>query len=497
MDHHGSIRRLWTIFSYSQREDTISNNTIMAFSAVGAVSGLASAFLLPWFPNVCREQGMSRWQTGLVFAALDLSMLLFRWPCMQLAKRQGTRWMFFFGFAIQGGCCFGLGFVWIIKSTGFFTTVLLFRAAQGVGAAMVSAASLQVINTMVYCNVNSIGTCTESIIGLARVFGAPMGALIYHSFGGGHVALKMAFWFLAGGYAAMAVVASGTIVMPVPPPVVREREPGQPTPWSEMFGSRAIAFSLMAIFLVDFMVALLEPTLSIHLFEFFEMEIWERGLVFMEMGLMGLLAAPLAGLLGEYTSRKLVMLAGLCAGALAIVGLGNATEKGIASGFAGMLGIALSCIATPAMPAMLWDIPENSALTDGEVARVTNALAAFAAVIGPIYGSGLAEALTFKIMSFITAGVFLLFVAINVLSYWTGGAPWRNNGLVSAPSQADVEGGDEAASKPLLQKQTEIAQPTAQPALQPVAPVATKPVAETSQPEGQPLQSTASRGIFD
>merc|ERR1711935_711650 len=137
----------------------------------------------------------------------------------------------------------------------------------------------------------------------------------------------------------------------------------------------------------------------------------------MEMGLMGLLAAPLAGLLGEYTSRKLVMLAGLCAGALAIVGLGNATEKGIASGFAGMLGIALSCIATPAMPAMLWDIPENSALTDGEVARVTNALAAFAAVIGPIYGSGLAEALTFRIMSFITAGVFLLFVAINVLSY--------------------------------------------------------------------------------
>lgn len=110
-----------------------------------------------------------------------------------------------------------------------------------------------------------------------------------------------------------SVCLSGTIVMPIDPPTTREREPGQPTVWSEMLGNRAIAVSLLAIFFVDLVrhltstlcstlcrprgpheqqhqrasslsvlgvvqvYGVLEPTLSIHLFEFFEMETWDRG----------------------------------------------------------------------------------------------------------------------------------------------------------------------------------------------------------------------------
>merc|ERR1711871_1146483 len=128
---------------------------------------------------------------------MDATMLIFRWPMVELCRRIGIRRFFFFGFCIQAGACFGLGFVWIFKATGFFLTCVLFRVAQGIGAAMVSAASLQVINTMTYLKVDSIGTCMESVIGLTRVFGAPLGALVFHSFGGGHVALKMSFWFLS------------------------------------------------------------------------------------------------------------------------------------------------------------------------------------------------------------------------------------------------------------------------------------------------------------
>merc|ERR1719231_864548 len=125
------------------------------------------------------------------------------------------------------------------------------------------------------------------------------------------------------------------------------------------------------------------------------------------------------------------MLAGCAATALAIVGLGNASDKNIASGFAGMLGIGLSCIATPAMPAMLWDIPETSLLTDGEVARVTNMLGSLAAIIGPIYGAGLAEAITFKMMTFITAGILVLYTACNAAFFALGLVPWRNVALES------------------------------------------------------------------
>merc|ERR1711998_809698 len=101
----------------------------------------------------------------------------------------------------------------------------------------------------------------------------------------------------------------------------------------------------------------------------------------MEMGIFGLVAAPIASLLGEYTSRKIVMIIGLFLSGMCLVGLGTGHDANIGSSFAVMLGIGLSMVATPAVPAMLWDVPADSELTDGEVARVTNALGAIAAVI--------------------------------------------------------------------------------------------------------------------
>lgn len=389
-------------------------------------------------------------------------MLLIRWPMVALCKTRGIRQFYLFGFAIQGGACFGLGFVWVIKHTSFFTTCLLFRIAQGVGAAMVSAASLQVVNTLVYCNVTSISTCMEAVIGFMRVLWAPFGALVYHSFGGGHIALKMAFWFLAAMYGTTAVVAAGTIVMPVDPPSVREREPGQPTPWSEMFGSRLIALSLVSLFFVDFIAGVLEPTLSIHLFEFFQMGVYERGIIFMELGLFGLLAAPITSLLGEYTSRKIVMTVGMFITGMAIIGLGVGKDKNVASGFASMLVVSLCAIATPAVPAMLWDIPHDSQLTYGEVARVTNAIGALAAVIGPIYGSGFATAITFKGMAMVTGGLMWLLTAIHILLFATGQVQWRNKKPEArGPDGRFLEGDENSdpSAKPLLQKQTEINQP--------------------------------------
>jgi len=377
---------------------------------------------------------------------------------VELCKRRGIRQFYFVGFAIQAGACFGLGWVWAIKSTGFFTTCLLFRVAQGVGAAMTSAACLQVVNTLVYCNVSSISTCVEGVIGLTRVLGAPFGALVYHSFGGGQIALKMAFWFLAAMFAATAIVASGTIILPVDPPTIRDREPGEKTPWSEMFGSRLIAMSLLSIFFVDFVSGVLEPTLSIHLFEQFEMGVYQRGLIFMQMGLFGLLAAPVTSLLGEYTSRKLVMAFGCFVAGMSIIGMGTGKDINVMGGFAAMLGISLCAIATPAIPAMLWDIPHDSQLTDGEVARVTNALGALAAVIGPIYGAGFAEAITFKGMAMATGGFLWFFTAFQCLMFATGAVKWRNAAPEARAPDGSLISNDADASKPLLQKQTEVTQ---------------------------------------
>jgi len=451
------VRRLWTIFSYSQRPEGVSNNVIFAFALVGAVSGIASAYILPWFPNVCREQGLSRWQTGLIFAALDGTLLVCRLPLLKVCKRVGHRRFFFFGFGLQAAACFALGWSWVISEAGFFTACLVLRAIQGFGAAMVSVASLQVMNTLIYLNVGSVSTCMEACVGLSRVFGAPFGAVVFHSFGGGPLALKMAFWFLSAMFVGAGIVASGTIQLPCEPPILRERDPGQPTAWAEMVGHRSIAASLLAIFLVDFITASLEPTLSIHLFEFYEMGIWDRGIIFLEIGMFGLLAAPAASLLGEYTSRKLVMVFGFTVTAMAIVGLGTGSDSSVASGFAIMLGMSLSCVATPAVPALLWDVPTDSHLTDGEVARVTNALGALAAVTGAIYGSGLATAIAFHGMTLVTAGVISLFVAILLVSYAVHCLPWRNAVADESGAEPDpLESLFDPAGAPLLKKETDM-----------------------------------------
>merc|ERR1711907_715958 len=121
---------------------------------MGGISGLSTSYILPWFPNICRQHGLSRWETGCIFAAMDGTMLLLRWPMVELAKRRGHCTMSMFGFAIQAGALIGMGFLNHITTTGFFATAVIFRCVQGFGVAMVSAASLQVMNTLAICNVS-------------------------------------------------------------------------------------------------------------------------------------------------------------------------------------------------------------------------------------------------------------------------------------------------------------------------------------------------------
>merc|ERR1711907_543012 len=120
---------------------------------------------------------------------------------------------------------------------------------------------------------------------------------------------------------------------------------------------------------------MLEPTLSIQLYEEYQMNGFARGNLFMEMGFFGVIAAPIASFAGECASRKFLVLCGLILTAFSVSGLGFAPTSNTANGLACILGFSLSTIAVPAIPAMLWDIPPNSNLVDGEVARVTNAIA--------------------------------------------------------------------------------------------------------------------------
>merc|ERR1711881_401364 len=114
----------------------------------------------------------------------------------------------------------------------------------------------------------------------------------------------------------MAIVATA-MKIPVDPRTVpiREREPGQTSPLTEMLSSRPIVICLVLIFTVDFISTMLEPTLSIHLYEMFQMDAWERGMLFAEAGFFGVLCAPLASILGECgrgpLHRKMLVLIGL------------------------------------------------------------------------------------------------------------------------------------------------------------------------------------------
>jgi len=455
MDHHGSVRRLWEVFAFANEAKKVSNWTLITFTAIGAVAGGASTFILPWFPNSCREKGLDRFRIGLIFVVFDLVILATRWPFIKIAKARGHRWMFFLGYLIQAGALFLLGWINHFSDDaglGFFFTALIFRAVQGLGASMVSAASLQVMNTLAYCNVGMISKLTEALVGLFRVLGALIGGGFFYAFGSGDTGFKIAFWILCGIMAMMSVTAPA-MKLPVDPRTVpiREREPGEQTPFREMLSFPPVVALLVIIFTVDFCSTALEPVLSIHLYELDQMDAWMRGLAFAEMGLFGAIFTPLSSWLAEcgrgILHRKMFVLIGIYMTGLAIVGLGVAASGGIANAFMILLGIGSAMMAVPAMPAMLWDLPDDSNLTDGEIARVINHVAAVAAVLGPLWGGGLSEAAGFKIMTGITGGCIAIVGVIISVGIGCFKYKWRN------PPKFD-EDGDEI--HPLLDKQSEL-----------------------------------------
>jgi MFS family permease len=218
-----------------------------------------------------------------------------------------------------------------------------------------------------------------------------------------------------------------------------------------MLASRPIVVCLVLIFSVDFISTMLEPTLSIHLYEVFQMNAWERGLLFAEAGFFGVLCAPLASILGECgrgpAHRKMLVLIGLFMTSLCVCGLGVCATGGYANMFMCFLGVSLAFVAVPCMPAMLWDIPDDSDLTDGEVARVVNHVAAIAAVLGPIWGSGMAEGAGFKVGVGVTAAIVAVGATVMAIMYGCKCMEWKN------PIKLD-EDGDEI--EPILGKQGEV-----------------------------------------
>jgi len=186
------------------------------------------------------------------------------------------------------------------------------------------------------------------------------------------------------------------------------------------------------------------------------------------MGIAGLFAAPFAGCAGEYWNRKLVMGIGAALSGFAFMGLGFAQDKNIEAGFASMLGIFLACIATPAIPALIWDIPHKAdgtpVVSEMEMSRCTNWIGAIAAVLGPVWGAGIAEAATFERMTGFTACILFGFALMIICGvYVFQNIPYDNAGEENVehyvPKEASLppktvntrwEGVAEGSNEPLL-----------------------------------------------
>ena len=381
---------------------------------------------------------------------------------IKLSKSWDHRRCFFFGYLIQTVCCGLLGFTWTLRGNDFFLACFALRAVQGLGAALVSAAALNVMVGLQERNVMSGSLIFDSLVGLSRVIGAPFGALVFHLFGGGVVSIKVSFWFLGGLNILLMFLAPGSIILPPLRKPKKEADTDEEQVsdsryvFSELFSFPGVPLSLLALFMIDVVYGLLEPTLSIHLYESFQMDVWDRAQVFMELGFAGLVMAPLAGCIGEYWSRKATVGIGSLLAGCALMGVGFSSTAMIVQGWAGLLGAGLSLVCTPSIPAMLWDIPPDSTISHDEASRATNTIAAVAAVIGPIYGASMAEFVSFEWMVTYAGSALLLYgVLLLVAIYGTGAIDSRNVGPDSdkeAKREGEGSPGDSYAGQeePLL-----------------------------------------------
>lgn len=344
------------------------------------VDSLGYGVVVPVMPVYARDLGISQLGLGMLFASYALGNIVAALPFGLLSDRVGRRPFLVFGMIAMAGA-----FVLYAYSTTYIA-LFLSRFLDGVTAAANWSVGLAIIPD-IYPEGGrgqAMGTVMAAM-GAGAIAGPALGGLLYDWLGIKAPFLLVAAICVVGGIAA---VASGDLRRLSP----SRGEGGYGEIARAVLSFPGVALVLIIVMMGTVSLGVLEPLFPVYLEETLGLGSTAIGLLFALTVAAYTLSSPLVGRLADRRGKRVPMILGLLATAVAAPALTFSVNVAMAAALFALCGITIALFETPTLP-LIADLISGKSRGEvyGTAFGLFNIAWALGYLAGPALGGFLAQ----------------------------------------------------------------------------------------------------------
>jgi len=421
---------------------------IFTLLMVGMFCGqMGLSIISPFFPAEAAEKNVTTSTLGWIFSIFEVATMLGAPVTMRLLVMLGPKSLLVAGNDLGGLSNILLGFCWYAHGDLLFViSCFLLRILAGFAFALASTTSYSLVPALFGPAVSSATGQMEGVNGVALIMGPILGSSLF-SLGGGEQHLGYVLPFVALGVVELLFAMVNSTMLPALP------LPPQKQPSLTRF-SWKVVLPFTNCVVTGINLGLLNPTLQPHLAAApLHYSVQVVGFVFAAACAAYALAAPLAGVLDDYTEGRWavqIMAFGAFVSSVGYAFLGPASFKIggkelvlTAAGCWGgiiLIGVGVGFQLIPVYKQILqYAMHENSEERYSATSAVFTIAFSMGSFLGPTLGGvlsqavGIQSAYTYSCVSLFGLALFMLILSI------TPAFQSQGNGTVREPSLLGVE----------------------------------------------------------
>ena len=364
---------------------------VVLVTATAVVDILAFSMAVPVLPDLSRRLGASPTTIGLLFGVFGVSVLLTSVPMGGRSDRTGRR-----GPLLAGALGLALtSAVFAVATT--LPLLFLARFLQGAADAVTWVVGLALVADLYAEDERG------RMMGLVMA-GTNVGFFAGPALGG--------WLYEIGGPRLPYLVVSGLALLCaagfwwIRPPA--QRVVNDAVPFARLIRDRLVLVCALTIVLGGGALALVEPTLSLHLADVAGLGPARIGMVMGGAALVSAVLHPVMGRLGDRMNLRWLMLAGLAGIALMLPLLSLANTFLTAAAVYGVFMVPVAAMVTPSLAYMAAATTALGVRSFGVAYGIYNCAWATGLLVGPAIGGAAYEHLGFRTLMVMAAAVLLL-----------------------------------------------------------------------------------------
>ncbi|ESO01685.1 hypothetical protein HELRODRAFT_81550 [Helobdella robusta] len=303
------------------------------------------------------------------------------------------------------------GFIIMFASTitfafgSSYSVLFIARAIQGLGSSCSSVSGMGMLASL-YTDDRERGNALAIALG-----GLAVGVLIGPTYGGvlyEFCGKETPFIILA----ALALAAGAMVLLTLQPKMRQEDEKGSPL--KELLTDPYILIAAVSICFGSMGIAMMEPTLPIHMVEVMGSSKWEQGIAFLPCSVSYLIGTNLFGPLAHKIGRWLSAMIGSIIISLALFFIPLATEIGHLIVPNAALGFAIGMVDSSMMPMMGHLVDIRHVPVYGSVYAIADVAFCLGFAVGPALSGSIIMWIGFKGLMWMMAVINILYSPMHI-----------------------------------------------------------------------------------